>query len=63
MIFSLAVIWKLLITYKKALQGNSERQIFLWGQSGLGKSHLLQACCHQAQSLQTQLILFCFITF
>ena len=37
---------------KKSIQGNGERQIFIWGQSGLGKSHLLQACCHQAQSRQ-----------
>ena len=35
-----------------SIAGNGERQIFLWGQSGLGKSHLLQACCQQAQSLQ-----------
>jgi len=33
-------------------EGNGERLIFLWGQSGLGKSHLLQACCQQAQSRQ-----------
>jgi DnaA-homolog protein len=31
--------------------GSGEMQIFLWGQSGQGKSHLLQACCHQAQQL------------
>jgi DnaA-homolog protein len=35
---------------QKSIAGNGERQIFLWGQSGLGKSHLLQACCQQAQS-------------
>ena len=35
-----------------SIAGNGERQVFLWGQSGLGKSHLLQACCQQAQSLQ-----------
>ncbi len=33
---------------KKCISGNGEQQIFLWGKSGLGKSHLLQACCHQA---------------
>jgi DnaA-homolog protein len=37
---------------QKSSAGNGERLIFLWGQSGLGKSHLLQACCHQAQSRQ-----------
>jgi len=37
---------------QKSIEGNGERQIFLWGQSGLGKSHLLQACCHEAQSRQ-----------
>jgi DnaA-homolog protein len=37
---------------QKSIAGNGERQIFLWGQSGLGKSHLLQACCHQAQNQQ-----------
>jgi DnaA-homolog protein len=37
---------------QKSSAGNGERFIFLWGRSGLGKSHLLQACCHQAQSRQ-----------
>ena len=37
---------------QKSIQGDGEQQIFLWGPSGLGKSHLLQACCRQAQSLQ-----------
>jgi DnaA family protein len=37
---------------QNSIAGSGERQIFLWGQSGLGKSHLLQACCHQAQSRQ-----------
>jgi DnaA family protein len=32
------------------IAGSGEQQIFLWGTSGLGKSHLLQACCHQAYS-------------
>ncbi len=30
--------------------GLGERQVFIWGLSGLGKSHLLQACCHRAQN-------------
>lgn len=37
---------------QKCIAGNGERLIFLWGQTGLGKSHLLQACCQQAQSQQ-----------
>ena len=37
---------------QKSITGNGERQVFIWGPSGLGKSHLLQACCQQAQSLQ-----------
>ncbi|MFI3156515.1 MAG: DnaA regulatory inactivator Hda [Methylococcaceae bacterium] len=34
---------------QRCIAGQGEQQIFLWGKSGLGKSHLLQACCHQAQ--------------
>lgn len=33
---------------KNTLEGTGEQQIFIWGESGLGKSHLLQACCHHA---------------
>ena len=28
-----------------------EQAIYLWGGSGCGKSHLLQACCHASPSL------------
>lgn len=28
---------------------NGEQFIYLWGAKGVGKSHLLQACCHYAQ--------------
>ncbi|WP_419421211.1 DnaA regulatory inactivator Hda [Legionella sp. D16C41] len=28
------------------LAGQGERFLYLWGDSGYGKSHLLQACCH-----------------
>ncbi len=28
----------------------SEQQIYLWGENGSGKSHLLQACCQQAKT-------------
>lgn len=34
---------------QQCVAGSGEQQIFLWGNSGQGKSHLLQACCHQAQ--------------
>ena len=35
---------------QQCVAGSGERQIFLWGKSGQGKSHLLQACCHEAQA-------------
>lgn len=34
---------------RRCIAGGGEAFIFLWGQAGLGKSHLLQACCHAAQ--------------
>jgi DnaA family protein len=34
------------------LRGESDPFVYLWGASGCGKSHLLQACCHQAQQHQ-----------
>ena len=37
---------------QNSVAGYGEVQIFLWGQEGLGKTHLLQACCHQAQSIK-----------
>jgi DnaA-homolog protein len=33
---------------KSAVAGSGEQLIFLWGESGHGKSHLLQACCQAA---------------
>jgi DnaA family protein len=36
---------------QQCIAGSGETFIFLWGQTGLGKSHLLQACCHEAQKL------------
>ncbi|MDP1774177.1 MAG: DnaA regulatory inactivator Hda [Methylobacter sp.] len=35
---------------QQCVAGVGEQQIFLWGKSGQGKTHLLQACCHQAQN-------------
>jgi DnaA family protein len=37
---------------QQCIANQGEQQIFLWGKSGQGKSHLLQACCHHAQSLK-----------
>lgn len=31
------------------IAGSGEPFVFLWGGAGLGKSHLLHACCHEAQ--------------
>jgi DnaA family protein len=36
-----------------ALQGNTYRQMYLWGASGSGKSHLLQACCQAIGAQQS----------
>ncbi len=35
---------------QQCIAGVGEQQIFIWGKPGQGKTHLLQACCHQAQS-------------
>jgi DnaA family protein len=35
---------------QQCIAGVGEQQIFLWGKSGQGKTHLLQACCHLAQN-------------
>ncbi len=35
---------------QQCISGLGEQQIFLWGKSGQGKTHLLQACCHEAQN-------------
>ncbi len=38
------------IDHLQALAGQGEeQQLYLWGEAGSGKSHLLQACCHQAK--------------
>ncbi len=34
---------------QQCVSGNSEQLIYLWGEAGLGKSHLLQASCRLAQ--------------
>lgn len=37
-----------------------EQQIFLWGEAGLGKTHLLQACCQKAREYDKSIFYFCF---
>lgn len=44
---------------QKSLDGTGEQQIFIWGEAGLGKSHLLQACCHQARKQQLEAFYLC----
>lgn len=40
------------------VSGQGEQFIYLWGQSGVGRSHLLQACCHaNTDSQQTVMYL------
>ncbi len=33
---------------KKTVTGSGEQLVYLWGDKGHGKSHLLNACCHKA---------------
>lgn len=42
---------EILCHLQNSVAGHGELQIFLWGQTGLGKTHLLQACCQLAQTL------------
>lgn len=43
---------ELLSALRHALAGSSgERSFYVWGETGSGKSHLLQACAHAAQDL------------
>ncbi len=39
--------------------GKGESQLYFWGESGLGKSHLLQACCNLAAKNQQTV---CYLT-
>ncbi len=41
-----------IITHLQQLFTNKEQQVFLWGEAGSGKSHLLQACCQEANILK-----------
>lgn len=37
-----------------------EQQIFLWGEAGLGKTHLMQACCQKAREYDKSIFYYCF---
>ena len=39
--------------------GKGENQLYYWGESGRGKSHLLQACCNLAAKNQQAV---CYLT-
>lgn len=48
---------ELLSALRHALAGdNNERSFYLWGKTGSGKSHLLQACVHAAEDMQLDAI-------
>lgn len=38
--------------FEKADSAATEKQLYFWGENGLGKSHLLQACCNIAAKNQ-----------
>ena len=41
---------QLVACLKDFLAGRGEQFIYLWGESSVGRSHLLQACCHEIGS-------------
>lgn len=43
---------------KKTVAGTGEQFIYLWGEAGLGKSHLLQACCQLASNQNISVFYF-----
>lgn len=45
---------------QRCVEEEGEQQVFIWGAHGLGKSHLLQACCHYAYSLKQQAFYYSF---
>ncbi|MFK7862724.1 MAG: DnaA regulatory inactivator Hda [Pseudohongiellaceae bacterium] len=51
---------QLLLSLKNSITPNSNNFIYLWGGDSSGKSHLLQALCHQAEVIgKTSLYLSC----
>jgi DnaA family protein len=47
---------ELLSALRHALAGSSERCFYVWGETGSGKTHLLQACVSVAQDMQQNAI-------
>ena len=47
---------ELLSALRHVLAGSSERCFYVWGETGSGKSHLLQACVRAAQDMQQNAI-------
>lgn len=45
--------------YENPESGNHEKQLYIWGEPGLGKSHLLQASCNLAAKKQRTV---CYLT-
>ncbi|XQW92104.1 DnaA regulatory inactivator Hda [Candidiatus Paracoxiella cheracis] len=41
---------------KALLSGDGEQFIYLWGAPGVGRSHLLQACCHEFSDRQCSIV-------
>ncbi len=40
--------------------GGQEQQIYLYGEAGLGKTHLMQACCQKAREYDKSIFYYCF---
>jgi len=45
---------ELLEHLQRFIHDKQELQLYVWGETGLGKTHLLQACCQQAQHIGRQ---------
>jgi DnaA-homolog protein len=43
---------------RHTVSGKGERYLLLWGEAGLGKTHLLQACCDEAYQLGLSVFYF-----
>jgi len=47
---------ELVTELKKTASGQGQRTLYFYGTGGLGRSHLTQACCHQADQAQLNAI-------